>query len=83
MNSLRRFGFLLVAAFGLMLGSTAAQADPPYRVARLSFTSGNVGFSPAGEADWSHAAVNRPLINGDRLWVPNRARAEIQLGGTV
>ena len=79
----RRACGLLFTLCALMLVSTAAQADPPYRVARLSFTSGNVGFSPAGEADWSHAALNRPLINGDRLWVPDRARAEIQLGGTV
>ena len=27
--------------------------------------------------------MNRPLFNGDRLWVADRSRAELQLGGTA
>ena len=34
--------------------------------------SGGVSFSPGGESEWSQAVVNRPLINGDRLWVAAR-----------
>src|SRR4051812_36040041 len=69
--------------FGLLacIAASAAHADPPYRVARLSYETGGVSFSPAGEADWSRAALNRPLIAGDRLWVDAGSRAELQLDG--
>lgn len=61
----------------------AASADPPSRVARLGYTEGTVSFSPAGENDWVEATVNRPLTQGDRLWVDGLARAEVELGGTM
>jgi hypothetical protein len=83
LRPLRRFAALLLAGFGLILASTAAQADPPYRVARLSYESGAVSFSPAGEPDWSRASINRPLIAGDRLWVDAGSRAELQLDGAA
>lgn len=60
-----------------------AYADPPSRVARLAHVSGAVSFSPSGENDWVRAAVNRPLITGDRLWVDAGSRSELQLGGAA
>ena len=82
-RSFRKIALLFIAATGFLLASTAAQADPPYRVARLSYVNGNVSFSPGGESDWSQAVLNRPLINGDRLWVDASARAELQLGSAA
>lgn len=38
-----------------------ASADPPSRIARLGYTYGPVGFSPAGERDRAHASLNTPL----------------------
>ena len=67
----------------LLVFSAGAGADPPSRVARLGHVSGAVSFSPAGEADWVQATVNRPLTPGDRLWVEPGARAEIQIGGAT
>jgi hypothetical protein len=66
----------------LLLLSAAgwAAADPPSRVARLAYVSGESSFSPGGERDWARAVVNRPLITGDRLWVDRGGRAELQLG---
>ncbi|HEY6290164.1 MAG TPA: hypothetical protein VI455_01200, partial [Terriglobia bacterium] len=32
------------------------QGSPPGRVARLSFTQGNVSFQPSGESQWSTAS---------------------------
>jgi len=55
-------------------------ADPPSRVARLSYVGGEVSFSPAGENDWVAAYVNRPLIAGDRLWTNSGSRTELQFG---
>jgi len=77
----RKLALLLAAAAGFVLASTAAMADPPNRVARLSYQSGSVSFSPGGDADWSQAEVNRPMFIGDRLWVDAGSRAELQLGG--
>ena len=51
--------------------------DPPSRVARLSYTNGEVSFSPGGTDDWVAAAVNRPMTTGDKLWTDQSARAEI------
>ena len=73
--------FLIGVAALLFAG--AASADPPSRVARLGYTEGTVSFSPAGESDWVEATVNRPLTQGDRLWVDGLARAEVELGGTM
>ncbi len=73
---------LLVAVAGVLF-SGAASADPPSRAARLAYTLGAVSFSPAGENDWVEATVNRTLTPGDRLWVGPRARAEVELGGTM
>lgn len=72
----------LALAAGLWLPTFAgfALADPPGRVARLGYLSGEVSFSPAGEEDWGRAAINRPLGPGDRLWADRDGRAEIQLG---
>ncbi|MES2483673.1 MAG: DUF6600 domain-containing protein [Pseudomonadota bacterium] len=67
--------FLLFA-----LLSSAALADPPTRVARLAYVSGNASFSPGGERDWGRAIVNRPLTTGDRLWIDSASRAELQMG---
>jgi hypothetical protein len=71
-----------VLAAGLALFALAglALADPPGRVARLGYISGEVSFSPAGEEEWDRAAINRPLGPGDRLWADADGRAEIQLG---
>ena len=73
---------LLVAIAGL-LASGWALADPPSRVARLAYATGAISFSPGGERDWVRASVNRPLVTGDRLWVGEGARAELQLGSAA
>ena len=55
--------------------------DPPTRVARLSFATGDLGLMPAGSTNWSAADVNRPLTNGDKLSSGPDAKAELDLGG--
>ncbi|MFZ2988128.1 DUF6600 domain-containing protein [Ideonella sp.] len=73
----------LVLAFALISALSSAWADPPARVARLGFVSGALSFSPAGEADWDEASMNRPLTSGDRLWSEPGTQAELQMGGTT
>lgn len=79
----------LLSVVGLLQVSAYAQddqanaADPPSRVARLSYLSGNVSFQPNGVDDWGTAALNRPLTTSDRLWTERDARAELQIGGAA
>jgi hypothetical protein len=83
MNKIQSRLRLLTAVFAgaaMLLLSGAGMADPPTRVARLSFFSGPVSFSPAGEDEWVLATPNRPLITGDRLWADAGGRAELQAG---
>ncbi|HUI62626.1 MAG TPA: DUF6600 domain-containing protein [Steroidobacteraceae bacterium] len=61
----------------------AQDADPPGRVARLSFTQGAVSIEPAGMQDWAEATLNRPLTTGDKLWTDQGARAELDMGAAV
>jgi hypothetical protein len=55
-------------------------ADPPARVARISYLDGNVSFQPTGTEDWTAAAKNRPVTVGDKLWTDQDSRAELQAG---
>jgi len=75
----------LLAKFLLAIATFAlagwAYADPPSRVARIAYVSGDASFSPGSEPDtWVHARINRPMVAGDRMWVERGARAELQLG---
>lgn len=74
---------LLFCVAGLVQAQQADSdaGDPPSRVARLSYMSGDLGLLPAGTKDWSDASVNRPLTTGDRLSTGQGARAELELGG--
>jgi hypothetical protein len=75
---------LLVVVFSLGLSARAASSESPSaRVIRLSLVSGAVSFSPAGSDDWVVASVNRPLTQGDRLWVERGERAELHIGSTA
>jgi hypothetical protein len=56
-------------------------ASPIRRVARLRFVEGDVSFLRAGVTEWAPAVENLPLLEGDQLYVPHGARAEIQLSG--
>lgn len=61
----------------------AALADPPGRVARMSYISGNASFQPGGDDRWSEAMINRPLVTGDRLYTDSDSRVELEVGTAV
>ena len=52
--------------------------------ARLSLLQGDVIVQTADTGnEWVAASINMPLMSGDKIWVPDGGRAEIQfLGGT-
>ena len=75
---------LIAAATMAWAGSsTVALADPPARVARISFSTGSVSFRPGTVDEWSTASLNYPLTIGDHLWTDSGARSELQLDTAV
>ncbi|MFI5104550.1 MAG: DUF6600 domain-containing protein, partial [Terriglobales bacterium] len=79
----RKICFSVMALAAIMLLASpllADEGDPPGRVARVSFMSGNVSFQPAGEDQWSQASLNYPLTTGDRIYTDRDGRAELETG---
>jgi hypothetical protein len=77
-NRLILVGFLSAAAL-----MAQAQDDPPSRVARLNWMSGDVAFQPATVDTWTNATLNYPLTTGDHLYVNQSSRAELHIDGSA
>ena len=75
--------FLVAACVAGLSGSASADNDPPSRIARLSYLSGDVSMQPGGVDQWVKADLNRPLTRADRLWTAAQARAEMHIGSTA
>jgi len=54
--------------------------DPPSRVARIQYISGDVSLQPGGVNDWVAASLNRPLTTSDRVWTDKNSRVELNVG---
>jgi hypothetical protein len=52
-------------------------------IMRLSLIQGNVQIITQDNGDWTPALINMPLNEGDRLWIPEDGRLEIQVQGGV
>ena len=74
---------VLLAVVAVLLISTAYAGDPPARVARLNYISGQISVQPNGVDEWVAANINRPLTSSDRVWADKDSRAELQLGGAA
>ena len=64
-----------------LLSGTARAAD--LGSARISLIKGDVQIYTADTQEWVAASINMPLQEGDRLWVPEGARSEVQLQGDI
>lgn len=71
----------LLLAMGAAAGT--ALADPPGRVARIGYLSGQVSFQAAGDDRWVEVGLNRPLGTGDRLYTDVSSRVELQMGAAT
>ncbi len=90
MKSRQRFGLTLVALVSLLLASglfaqdqnadNNPANDPPARVARIQYISGEVSMQPGGVNDWVAATMNRPLTTSDRVWTDKDSRTELNVG---
>src|SRR5258707_12799228 len=54
--------------------------NPPSRVARLSFTKGNVSFLRAGLDHWSKAPPTFPVTTGTRIYTDKKERRQLEVG---
>ena len=70
---------IIAAALLFAAGASSAQEDPPYRVARLNYFTGNVSMEPAGVDQWAPADLNRPFTVGDYLYADQGSEAELHL----
>jgi hypothetical protein len=74
---------LRLTLFILTLAVTGlASAEPPERIARLSYVEGQIKFQGAQEVAPS-ALPDRPLASGDRLATERDGRAELALGSAT
>jgi len=73
----------IICGLAVAAGLLMAQADPPGRVARLSYVYGAASFRPGDIDDWAPVDFNRPLTTGDHLFVDFAGTAELQIGSAA
>ncbi len=56
-----------------------AQADISPGVVRISLIQGDVSVQRGDTGEWSAAALNQPVVGGDRVSTGDRSQAELQL----
>ena len=82
-RQLSRLATWLVPVLLLCAAAGQALADPPGRVARLSYVGGDVSMQPAGFEEWAEARINRPLVTGDSLYSDRASRVEMEVGAAT
>jgi len=68
---------VLVLGFFSVLAS--AQVEVSAGVARISLIHGDVSTQRGDTGDWGAAALNQPIVAGDKVSTGDRSRAEVQL----
>src|SRR5271157_211543 len=70
---------LLVFLLGFFPVLASPQVDISPGVARISLIQGDVSTQRGDTGDWAAAALNQPLVGGDRISTGDRSQAELQL----
>ena len=73
-------GLLLALMASALALSAFAQADPPGRIGRIAWLSGDVFLNNPDTGERVAAPLNQPLTSGDVVTAGPGARAEIQIG---
>jgi hypothetical protein len=76
---MKRIFLLSVVLHSSFVVPASAQMDASPGVARLSLVQGFVSAQRGDTGDWSAAALNQPLVGGDRISTGDHAQAEVQL----
>ena len=64
---------------GFFTVPSGAQVDISPGVARISLIQGDVSVQRGDTGDWAAAALNQPLVGGDRISTGDGSQAELQL----
>ena len=67
----------------LLAASLPALADPPARVGRVSFTSGQVSFRTDKDDEWIQASLNYPVTSHNGFATAPGSRLEIRVGSAA
>jgi FecR protein len=70
---------LLVFLLGFFTVLASAQVDISPGVARISLIQGDVSTQRGDTGDWTAAALNQPLVAGDKISTGDGSQAELQL----
>jgi hypothetical protein len=68
-----------VFSLGFWTVLSSAQVDISTGVARISLIQGDVTTQRGDTGDWAAAALNQPLVGGDRISTGDNSKAELQL----
>jgi len=68
-----------VFSLGFLTVLSSAQAKGSPGVARISLIQGDVSMHRGDTGDWASAALNEPLVGGDRISTGDNSKAELQL----
>src|SRR5712671_5177435 len=79
-SGMRRLAIAFLSVGLLAAVPALAHEEPPARVGRVSFVSGELGFHLAGETAWSAAKPNYPVATGGSFWTDPKSRAELRVG---
>jgi len=81
---MRNLKIILLALVILFPAYCYSSTVPPALGAlRISLIQGDVQIKAEDADEWAAAAINMPLRDGDRLWVPEAGRVELQIRGTT
>jgi FecR protein len=68
-----------VFSLGFLTVLSSAQVDISPGVARVSLIQGDVATQRGDTGDWAAAALNQPLVAGDKISTGDNSKAELQL----
>jgi len=70
--------FFLALLLTTIITPVSIANKAPSSVARLGYITGSASLLSTGETKWIKAAINRPLVTGDRLWTSANSFIELQ-----
>ena len=79
MKILKYMKYIMVLFLLLLL--PAYSYPSPLGSLRISLIEGDVQIRMEDTGEWVPASINIPLMDGDRIWVPEGGRTELQLRG--
>jgi hypothetical protein len=74
------YGRLALCLVTLSFPLASLADEPDVKVARVSYTDGDVSYQRGDSEGWNALGVNTPLVTGDSLYTADGGRAELNLG---